>query len=355
MRKVCFIIIALFYCAFSVFAQQTIDLKPVTVNAVRAADTVFGSWKFSIADYEFYEDKLILLTFEKSLEHAQIILANRSQKVLNSYSLPDEAKELYKDYQGYINVICVNHIFRIKIINKKIHLGSLPIGDYTAMIMPCIDSIGSDIYFSNYQKDYPEFSYYAYNTKNKKAVSFKRVCDQNSLDSYNMEYYFLTSRQRLEARKLADQYGVDQYRIAAHMSGLVNSMFYSPLYAPLYIINDTVCVFDHYNNAILKYNKKQHLVDSIRIDYNHPKNWREWKHKVLVDKITNRTYALYQKNGFHYLKHIDLYSGKIIGSFKLTNQYVEKIKVKDGYVYYVYRPYESLQESFLYKELITEF
>jgi hypothetical protein len=59
-----------------------------------------------------------------------------------------------------------------------------------------------------------------------------------------------------------------------------------------------------------------------------------------------------KKNGFYYLKQVSLYSGKIIASYKLTNQYVDQIKVKNGYVYYVYRPFESLQEQFIYKELI---
>jgi hypothetical protein len=53
------------------------------------------------------------------------------------------------------------------------------------------------------------------------------------------------------------------------------------------------------------------------------------------------------------LKRIDMKTGKIIGSFKLSNQYVEKIKIKGDYVYYIYRPFESLQEKFVYKELIS--
>jgi hypothetical protein len=111
-------------------------------------------------------------------------------------------------------------------------------------------------------------------------------------------------------------------------------------------------VFDHYSNAILSYNKKHELLDSVNIDYHHPRSWREWKHEVIVDKESHKVYALYQKNGFYYLKHIDLKTGKIMGSFKLLNQYAEHIRVKNGYVYYVYRPFESLQEQFVYKELI---
>ena len=338
--------------SLSVNAQEKVQLPTVTVTAERKADTVFGTWKFSVADYEFYEDKLVLLTFIKSMSKAKVMLTDASQHILSEYPVPDNAQKLYKDYLGYINVICENNVFRIKIDNRSISLASLPVSDFNAKIVPCIDTIGPEIYFSNYSKDYPEFTYYAYNTADSSLYPFKTVTDQEQLKEYNMEYYFLKPKEKLYARKLADEYHVDKHRIAAVMSGLTSSIFYTPLYAPLFVFNDTVCVFDHYSDAILTYNRRHELLDSVHIDYNHPKNWREWKHEIIMDKTNNKAYALYQKSGFYYLKNIDLKTGKIIGSFKLLNQYVEKIRIKDDYVYYIYRPFESLQEQFVYKELI---
>ncbi|MGZ4034344.1 MAG: hypothetical protein ACXVPU_05510 [Bacteroidia bacterium] len=334
-------------------AQKTVDLKTVSVTSGRAVDTVFGTWKFSVADYEFMGDKLMLLTFKKNLSKASLKLTDETQKIISSFDLPDEAEKLYKDYQGYTNVICTNHIYRITIKDDIIHLASLPVEDYRNFIMPCIDTIGKDVFFSNFQKDYPQFTYYAYNSESKKLRPFKTVCDQELMEGYNMEYYFLKGKDQLYAMRIADQYKIDFHRVAANMTGLTSSMYYTPLYAPLFVINDTVCVFDHYSNAILKYDQKQQLLDSVHIDYNHPKNWRDWKHEVIVDKVTNEVYALYERGGFYYLKNIDMKTGKIKGSFKLTNQYVDKIKVQNGFVYYVYRPFESLQEKFVYKELIS--
>ncbi len=268
--------------------------------------------------------------------------------------LPDAADKLYKDYLGYVNIMCSEHIYRINVKNNTIRLASLPFDDYKKLIMPCLDTIGSTIYFSNYQREYPEFNYYAYNTADSSVSAFKTVCDREGLKGYNMEYYFLKPKERLYARKLADEYGVDKHRIAATMSGLTSSMFYNPLYAPLMVIKDTVFVFDHHADAIFKYDKKQHLLDSIHIDYHHPKNWRDWKHQVIVDSEAGKIYAVYQKNGFWYLKQIDSNTGKIVSSFRLSGQYAEKIKVKENYVYYIYRPFESLQEQFVYKERISD-
>jgi hypothetical protein len=344
---ICFLIFPLF-----LEAQKRIDLNTVVITAERKADTVFGTWKFSVADYEFYGDKMVLLTYTKSLAHPRVLLVDESQNVLSGYDLPDEARKLYKDYMGYINVICRENVFRIKISNNIIGLASLPVDEFNAKITPCIDTIEGDIYFSNYSKDYPEFTYYAFNTADSSVHPFKTVTDQEQLQEYNMEYYFLKPKEKLYARKLAAEYSVDKHRVAAIMSGVTSSIFYTPLYAPLFIVNDTVLVFDHYNNAILFYNKKHEQLDSVSIDYHHPKNWREWKREIIVDRENHKAYALYQKNGFYSLKQIDLKTGRIIGSFKLLNQYVEHIRIMGDYVYYVYRPFESLQEQFVYKELI---
>lgn len=352
MRYVILFSISIMMCSITLKAQKTIVLKTVTISDKSIVDTVFGTWKYSVADYEFMDDKLVLLTFEKSLEKATLRLVDASQKVLSEFVLPDEAEKFYKDYMGYVNVICKNHIYRVSNKDGVLHLVSLPVEEYQKFIMPCVDSAHNAIYFSNYQRDYPEFTYYAYNSSEKIIAPVKTICDPEVMHGYNMEYYFLKPKERVYARKLADFYGVDKHRIAATMCGLTTSMYYTPLYSPLFVMDDTVCIFDHSSNAIFKYDKNLIQLDSIPINYNHPKSWREWKNEVIIDKESQKAYALYQKNGFYYLKHIDMRTGEIVSSFKLSNQYVEKIKIKGDYVYYIYRPFESLQEKFVYKELI---
>lgn len=328
------------------------DLPVVTSVASNKLDTVFGTWRFSVADFEFYEDKLLLLTYEKSLKKAKIMLVNNLQKVLSCFEIPDIAQYLFKDYMGYINIICDEHIYRVKIKDNTIQLASLPIDAFNERIRPCIDSFATDIYFSDYSKDYPEFTYYAYNPSDDKVFPLKTITDHEQLKEYNMEYYFLKPKERLIARKLAAEYNVDKHKIAATMSGVTRSIFYTPLYAPLHILNDTILIFNHYNNAIIKFTKDYVCVDSIPIDYHHPVKWREWKHKLYVDKEKAKAYALYQKDGCFYLKNIHTGTGKMVGSYRLSNKFVDKIKIKDGYVYYVYHPFESLQQSFVYRERI---
>jgi hypothetical protein len=47
---------------------------------------------------------------------------------------------------------------------------------------------------------------------------------------------------------------------------------------------------------------------------------------------------------------IDLKTGNITEKVRLEFRYIDKIAIQNNFVYYVYRPFESTQKKFLYKE-----
>jgi hypothetical protein len=121
----------------------------------------------------------------------------------------------------------------------------------------------------------------------------------------------------------------------------------------LFIVGDTMHVFDHYKDCLYHYDKKGNKIDSVKISYHHPKNWREWKNVMLKDRMDNLIYAVYNNNGHKYLRRISYRTGKDEGKYKVIHHSADKIKIRDGSIYYVYRPFESGQEKFLYKERLV--
>jgi hypothetical protein len=72
----------------------------------------------------------------------------------------------------------------------------------------------------------------------------------------------------------------------------------------------------------------------------------------LKDHHTQKIYTTFRKSGITYLREINKKSGAVTTGQKLTYKYVEHIRISNGYMYYVYRPFESAQNRFLYKEFI---
>lgn len=335
--------------------QKETILNDVVVYATHKPETLVGKTNYSVFDFDFYEDKLLLLTSSSSLAKAQIQLSTYEGKIISSFDLPKqagEAKHFFHDYEGYTDVICKDSIFRLDVLNTELMVMPIRQKDFSTYIEPIADSANSNFYFHDNWTKYPLFNYYYLKNNDSLNHLLSTITNSDLMKLYNLEYYYLPSRMQLEARRVAQYYKTDKRIIAALMSGFTQSMFYEPLYAPIFILKDTICIFNHHNDFLYHYNNKNQLIDSVSISYHHPKNWREWKKQLFVDEVANKVYAFFSKDGHHYLKQIDHQSGKEINTYKLKHHSAEKIKIKDGYVYYVYRPFDSTQERFLYREKI---
>jgi hypothetical protein len=170
------------------------------------------------------------------------------------------------------------------------------------------------------------------------------------MKEYEFEYYFMSPREKLEARRAADKLGVDKTYLAALMTGFHKSIYYEPVYAPLFIIDDTLIVFDHYKNKLFKFNEFYEPADSISINYHFIQNDKKWIKQLIRDEATDKIYTVHEKSGYYYLSSLNLYSGESELIIKLSHPYPENIRIKNGHVYYIYRPFGSAQNKFLYRE-----
>lgn len=335
--------------------QKENVLTDVSVYATHKPETLVGKTNYSIFDFDFYDDKLLLLTSAGSLAKAQIRLSNYEGKIISSFDLPKqagEAKHFFHDYEGYTDVICKDSVFRLDVLNTELIVQAIRQKDFSTYIEHIADSANSNFYFHDNWTKYPLFNYYYLKNNDSLNHLLSTITNSDLMKLYNLEYYYLPSRMQLEARRIAQYYKTDKRIIAALMSGFTQSMFYEPLYAPIFILKDTICIFNHHNDFLYHYNYKNQLIDSVAISYHHPKNWREWKKQLFVDEVANKVYAFFSKDGHHYLKQINHQTGKETSTYKLKHHSAEKIKIKDGFVYYVYRPFNSTQERFLYREKI---
>lgn len=331
------------------------ELEAVTVVAVHKPETLVGKPDYSIYDFDFFEDKLLLLTAKHSLKEASLRLADYEGKVSSSVAIPrasGEALNFFHDYEGYTELVCNDSVFRVDAYNGSLIMQPVLRADFNKYLTPVSDTMGGNYYYSNKWDKYPSFSYYYLRAKDTLAHVLSTVSNEDLLRLYNLEYYYLPSGQQLEARRMADYYKTDKHIVAALMSGFTSSMYYEPLYAPLFIVKDTICIFNHHNDFLYHYSRQNRLIDSVKISYHHPKNWREWKKQLFVDEAQNKVYAFFSKDGHHYLKQIDHSTGKEVLTYKLKHHSAEKIRIRNGYAYYVYRPFDSTQERFLYREKI---
>lgn len=329
-------------------------ISPVQITAHSVPDTIYGSFNYCVADFEFYNDKFLLLIYaRKAQKDCSIMLRDKKGNLLLSTKVPGNAKALYKDYDGRNYVICEEQVFRIKIESALLLLIPMSTAYFNANIKPGIDRIGEKILFSDFSWNHPEFSYYTVWRYDTLIENLKTISNKPLMRMYRFEYYYLNNAQRVAAWKLAGQYeGLDQHDVAALMTGFQHSFYYESLYAPLFVVDDTVLIFDHYANKLYRYDQSNRVVDSVEIEYHKSHGSMKWKKELVKDIGNDDIYAVFQKNGYYYLNYIDTKQGKLNGAFKMSDKYTEKMKIKDDYVYYVYDPQDRFQTPFLYREQI---
>jgi hypothetical protein len=332
--------------------ENITTLKAPDIIATNVPSPVFRSVKINIADYEFYQDKFLFLVYGKRLnKDSEIYLVDEHEKIISKHFVPGEPVELYTDYLGNVNLICKRAIYRVGVHHNKVSIYELPMDEFNQLIKPVVDTLKGSIIFSDFLKQFPRFKYYAFNPKDTSVKVIKEVVHKDMDWRYGFEYYQLDNAGKQFAKRMAKKLkGYDKYDVAASMTGFSNSFLYETVYAPLFVINDTINIFDHYENKIWKLIDDTVDVGSVDFNYHKPIRKNEWKKQLIMDEVNGKIYGVFLKNGYYYLKEIDTNTGKIIAEKKLYYQFVSKLKIKEGYIYYTYKPRQTLQKKFLYKE-----
>lgn len=328
-----------------------------------APDTIYGLPVYNIGDFCFVDNKTLVLAYEKEkrwkraensdktyYEGCQLILLDSNYQKLDTYPLLGLYFGIYTEYMNQVFLTSKKENYLVYLENNKIKLASVDHTTFKQNFEPVIDTINNRVIASTYRPDIPAFEYYSLSQKDSTYKPVHRVEDEEVMAVFKSEYKYLTGKSKLNAYRYEQKTGVDKEIVAAFMTGFAGSWFVKPIYAPAFTKDDTLIIFDHYSDMIYRYDANQHKIDSIPISYHKSKRPLKWKKKIIRDEITGEFYAKHEKNGYTILYKIDIKTGETEDYFKLYYKYSERLRIIGGEVYYIFRPFESSQKKFLYKE-----
>lgn len=338
-----------------VLSVKAYQLRPALAIDKRVPEPVFNSFFHYVHDFELMDDRLVMITFNRSLKKdPALTLSSLEEKVIDEKSLPSKPVGLFKDFAGRLFVEFEGYAKLIELEGDSIQLRKIDLREYYHSVKPCMDSTNKQILFSDQIWYLPRFNYYSFDIQDSMMFLLRNVVHKQVNHMMRWEYYDMRIDDQRKARKIAEHFpDLDPQEVAGLMSGFQNTIFYEVPYAPLFIKNDTILIFDHYANYLYRYSDKLETIDSVRIDYHKPRKRWTWKDKIYHDESANRFYALYIQNGYAYLKVIDESTGSVNQVSKLQNQFVKKIKVLNGYAYYIHKPASSPDKPTIYRELLT--
>lgn len=314
-------------------------------------DTVFGNVDYSVQDYLLLNDKkMLLLVYNKTAEKGtELWYTDANQKAISTYSIPQQVRQLFTDYAKNNYLVCQKSVFLINIRNHELFLRTVSLEDFYGFHNRILDTIQENYYYSDYNALYPAVQFFCTQRNDTTQHLLREVKDDFMMELYRAQYKYVSGRDKLWAYRKEQETGIDK-EIWIGAQSFTQDILYKPVYAPFFVVNDTVLIFDQYKSYLYKFSDQHVLLDSVFVNYYNNAKGEKWEQPLIKDETTGLIYALYNRAGYNYIRLLDIKTGLLTVTTKLTNRFVSNIKIKNGFVYYIYRPYESQQKKFLYKE-----
>lgn len=312
--------------------KKTTILPEVPVNSNIAIDLVEKKL-FDVVDYEFLGDSLLLMAYSwKEKVNPWFILMSPTGDTLKKIHVHDEGV-FYRDCMNNLYYITELAAWQLLFEDDKIKLFN-PVNaeKFREQVSPCITSIKSKFFVKQYYANNQILSYYVVDSTDKKHTEFRIIADDLAL------------------RRLGDQerfYGMGTSMPTDADIRFEQMCFFDPIFAPLLKIKDNVVIFNFVDSKFEIYNESGVMIKEGSMNYSKEKNWKE---QIYADEITGRIFLKYQKNGITTLKEFDLETEQITKTIDLPGyKYIDKIKIRNNQLYFLYRLNEPLELTRLYK------
>jgi len=326
------------------------ELKEISVRPPGVPDTVFASKRVHVEDFELMNDgNILLLAYPKRLKKGSELIIYDGQRELINFEVPKLAKELIHDFRGNPHVVCEDMVYAIERNGQQVGIVQIPREYYMTYIAPIVDTNETRMYLTNFNPKFPAVEYSVYDQLDSTLKMIMGVEDELMMELYRSEYKWVDIRTKLWAKNLELQTGIDA-EVYVGANYFTQSIYYEEVYAPLFQRNDSLLLFDYYRDKLYTFNKFGDKIDSVDLYHHYNPKSTGWERQLIQDKVTGQIYAVYNRSGYTYLGVIDTKTGEIKEQVKLEYRYVQKIDVRNNFVYYVYREFESIDKKMLWKE-----
>lgn len=338
------------------------QLGAVTVGRARP-EVVFERPDLHAADLLINDEGLWVLAYEhprmlrlesnaskEILRDVRLVLLDTAFREMASCPVSEDVFELRHDLRNDVVIEGTRHAFGVGRRGTDIVLRPFGLEELRHSVLPWTDSIPGWVVGSNSDPTYPAFDHIAFDPHRDSTRRICSVVDTFMMDLFRSEYKYMKGPDKVLAMDLASQLGVDKETVAGYMSGFSHNIWYRPIYAPLFVVGDTLLVFDHARWRMRKFTRSFSATGEVPLPYETGIEGRNWSGRLIQDRATQRIYALFQRNGIAWLRAIDPVTGALGVPFRLANNYPERVQVHAGMAYYIWRPYGSLQKRTIYRE-----
>lgn len=346
-----------------ILETKEVKLPEVSVTAA-LPEVVYADESYHVADYQFAENGIYVLTYSKGkmlrkeaeaghtiLAECQIILLDDDLKVKAKSVFFKNGVSLHLDSYDQLFLKCTDQVFFVYEEHEELFATEMDKEDFTQAVEPLVLGEEELKIYHNFDETFPEFSYYI-QLGEEELETFYTITDSVLMHTFRAQYRNLGPRDKLNAYRTELKTGIDKEIISGYMAGFHHSILFSPPYAPIFRTDSGFLIVD-VTNSSLEYFAENGALQRTKPFILHEKPRQTgWKNLITQDQENHEIYLVFEKHGIARLELMENGTLNSEHTINLFYKYPKNIKVKDGYVYYLYRPFESSQKHYLYKEKV---
>lgn len=311
-----------------------------------------------IFDYEFLQDNLITATyFNKKLnkqkrnpgyENCVLTLFDKGVKK-HRLIIPDYPYRLRSSPYGDLYLEGVDYSKRIVIKEGELIDIDINFEDYLNQILPLTVAIDSSVFWVKIIPELPQVVHYVYSISAGREMVTRVVRNKEYFLRTRGDYTMLSKNQRSKAQELAEEKGFSPQLYSTYLrrNELVVNLIQP--YSPAFGKGKEVIILDPLNRRIFSHDKYGLPIDSVYFD---PEPGDEKLRSFTQDQVSKKIYQILDKGGVTIIRHVDETTGGLGAPFKIGYPFVEKIKVYNGFVYYIRRDVDKGTRH-LYRERLN--
>lgn len=318
-----------------VLEKKSVDLNEVNISAEKN-DLAYKNEKINVMDYEFYENSFLLLCGIG--KNKELRLVDDEGKDLSSVFVSKKSKAIFKDCLNNLYLLFKDSVKVIQVSESKIDFAeSYSRSWFESAAGICEAAIGQNVIIGREGEFNQEVNYFLKRAGTDEYQLFKNIInhkDQAISKGYKQAYERLEGAgvSTASANSLSQ---LNDVRKLDRSYTFYKCIISSPLFAPIFVIDNRFVLMDTYNGVIEWYSESGEQINSQEMNFNNIENWAN----LLLFDEKQQTVYVFRKDGIKKaLQQLDFSDGTLKEKVELNKHpFAENYKIKDGFVYYLYR------------------
>ena len=341
---------------------KVIELRTVEIHRA-LPEVVYQRPDLHVGDYRVNQEGLWVLVYDRPRmwhreEHAgeRIFIGARLHLLDTAFQerfvipLPGNGIGLHKDHDGRVIFEGEEMAWVAGVGPTGIELVPMELKILREEVLPWTDSIAGRLLGNNRTESFPAFDHFARDPLTNEERLICSVRDDHTMELFRSQYKYMSGHDKVVAMDMEKETGIDREVIAGFMTGFQKERYFHVPYAPLFVVGNTLCVFDHERGKIQRFTTSLATLDDVPMTYHQQ---RAWCRELLQDPVDGQVYARFAQGPNTWLCKVDPATGSVGPPRVLDLPWPEDVQVHDGYAYYVYRPFGSSQRRTLYRQQLN--